>query len=478
MIKTLSLGILTTYAAEAIHGISLISIIEWYGMICLAALPVSLASLIYIYKKRPNVVSAFDRTVDRIVDGRQKGGEPLKEKTEPENGESSASPKAITVEEDNEEAGIPNMILQVGDRYQCCLSKKNRNDILGGDFTWGTDNPFVGDINETKGVFEAKKVGRTYIECGAKQIRIYYAEVRPNLTGWFGYLPVNDVLNKTCLADIKMRELARKILSIDGTKNTITYDWGGMTLSYQMNRKDEVVRILFRIPDRFDLIDTIKKGIAEYMEPLKTRDEIKERFYYYHMCGLDEDYPESVDFTAFIRKSGKDDWYFGIGECWRAGASDGEIKENTEMVERSFKDLLDKQDIPVMVGSKLKKESRSTANGQTETPAQKAVSRRSRKAKTVAEPAWQEKEQEIREPADTGTTTEEISPEPERSNVSQDDPTEIPDTNPSNDGEDYSDGENRIEIQSESDDPFADFSEAGEQEYGHEPANDINHEEQ
>ena len=55
-----------------ISDISLESILKMYGLLCLICLPVSLAAMVLIYRKRPDLVEGFNKAVDNLIDGKRK----------------------------------------------------------------------------------------------------------------------------------------------------------------------------------------------------------------------------------------------------------------------------------------------------------------------------------------------------------------------------------------------------------------------
>ena len=382
-----------------------------YGKMCFVTLPFSLIVLIYIYKKRPSLVSKFDAAIDRLLDGKaavqsEASQAPAEDM---EAVEEVATMKDIPLEEENEQFGIANMKLVVGDKYKCFLSQKNRQEIRGGDYSWSTDNPFVGTIHEGKGVFVARKVGKTFVECGGEHIRIYYADISPRNKEWFACQPLADLYGHASMATIKIRELKRKIRDLDESRGLIVYEWQPGTLTYQLDKKDRVVRLLFRLPKDTDL-EGIKSGLAEYMEIIKAEAGNPQCLYWYHKNGLDDEYPQSVDLAAFLMPSAKGDWYFGIGEYWRAGADEKELANNPEMMIRTFSDMLDKADIPQVVGSELQEDYTKEEQRQMkreETRLRRKTSARSRKSvpivaesQTASEEAPQEEEEHIPVPGE------------------------------------------------------------------------------
>lgn len=454
--------------SKALSEISIESIIRFYGLLCLATLPVSLMALIFIYKKRPNIVSGFDKAVDKLVDGKKSSDKPAEEQKK-----DIEQPVArnLTIEEENEEAGCANMNLQVGDKYKCYLSLVNVNNVRGGDHTWRTDNPFVGKIDERTGVFEACKVGSTYINCGGEKIDIYYAVVNPNDTTWFGYYPINDVLTKTCIANVKVRELSKKILDIREDRHLLKYNWDPGILTYQTNKKDEIIRIMFRLPEKAELVTTICEKMSEYMDLLDTENKEADGHFWIHICGKNEDFPESVDYTAFLRKSKKGDYYFGIGECWRMGATETEIMNNTEMIVRSFKDLMDSQDVPTTVGKKLENITSIADKENPEIPVESEEKYISNSDERQSQQQKQETDGTVEDDSQTETNQDEGDIESPFSKL--DDLSDIPETDSDIESEDnerdieqddYSEGEN-IRVESMESDPFGDFYENGEREY-------------
>ncbi len=334
--------------ADTIAHISLSEIAKWYGLMCLALMPLSLFVMVWIQRKHPSMVKRLDAAVDRLVDGKA-GKDAAKAKNKDVPAEQNTQQKTMSIEESNELCGIANMELLVGDKYQCGLTEKNASD-LGGGMSWGTTNPFVGNINESKGVFMACKAGKTYIKCGPNEVRIYYVDIKPQHKDWFGYLPMRDLLERESMATIKVREIRRRIRDIDDGRATLTYEWPAGTLSYQADKEGRVSRFMFRLPKDTDTT-FIKERMTEYMELLP--DDGSGRTYWFHKEPDGEDGPLSIDAAAFMMRSADGGIYFGAGVYWRSGAQEYDLQNNAEVMVRTFRDIMDPRDVPRTAGARL-----------------------------------------------------------------------------------------------------------------------------
>ncbi len=326
-------------------SVSLSGILKAYGLMCLVMLPAALAIMIYAFVRRPEWFRRYDEAMDRLL-----GGQPRQEETEKkdtqdihEDAEQAGKTPQKTAEQENTEFGIPNMVLHVGDRYQCYLSDRNRADV-GSMRTWSTDNPFAGKIHQMKGLFEACRAGRCYIECGEAKVRIYYVDIRPNDTLWFGYNALQDLFNGTIPADIKTREITRQIDAEKTCGDILSYRTAEGSLTYTFD-DGRTASFLFRMEDSRENRQAVESRMQEYMEQLKF-NESSGGSYWIHRSSLEDDYPDSVDYVAFMKRSAKGGLYFGAGRCWRPGASKEEIEDNTDMLVRSFADMMDEQDVP------------------------------------------------------------------------------------------------------------------------------------
>ena len=351
----------TIYTLLSALNFDLKTIATYYGIICLFCLPISLAAIIFIYRKRPDIVKSMDAAVDKLFgDKPEQKAKPAKPENSPEPKNESENEKAQPepskdAKEEIEEYGIPTLILFVGDRYKCVMSNKNRKDIGGTDFRWAVEDGFVGEILEPGGIFDAKHVGETYIKSLIADVSIYHAEVKPIHKDWFAATVMMDILKAEDINNIKVRNIKETISNLETERRILEYQIDGYSLSYEYSRDDAVRRALYILPDKEETRKGISEKIAEYMEPVKLTDEsIKDVSYWYHETIEGKD--EYVDFIAFMKRSSTGKLYFGIGESWRYDATVDEIIGNHLMIIRSFKELIDPADYPASVGSQLKTE--------------------------------------------------------------------------------------------------------------------------
>lgn len=337
-----------------LQDISLNEVIKWYGIVCLACLPFSILTFIYIVKKRPDIVGKFDKAIDKFV-----GTENKKEDEEKkQNVKEQEKPDKPSEEQENESMGIPNMILKIGDRYQCHLSAKNSLDV-GNDRTWTVNHPFIAEISPNRGIFEAKRAGKCYIECNSElHIRIYHAQIIPKHEDWFAAYSLGTLMSGSDKATVKVGEIAKKMVFCNDEKHMMRYMYPNGFLDYHWDGEGKIDAVLYRLDDDRYAARDIEEGLNEYMEKLDLKNE-SPATYWIHQCDMECDDPGSVDFVAFTKKSARGQIYFGAARCWRQGAEKSEILENTEMIERAFTSMIDPEDIPKNVGARIKKEKKT-----------------------------------------------------------------------------------------------------------------------
>lgn len=366
------------------------AVLRYYGLLCMFCLPVSLAVLIFIYRRRPELVQRFNSAVDKMAgDGRAKPSDP--------SGDAPAAEKPVlSTEEENDLDGIPNLVLHIGDRYRCMMSAKNRQDVGGTNFALRSANDFVGRVSGSKNIFTALKAGETYIESEAGSKPIYYAVVRPTDEEWPVKDALKDVFTACDIANVKVRRIKEKILSLDTEHRILEYEVPGGTLKYEYAKDDSVRRILYVLKESSVDREDMEKKIREYMEqvPYSGPADGKTR-YWYHQNGYDEG--GFVDFVAMMKSGGDGRVYLAVGECWRYGASVEEIAENPLMTDRSFGGLLPAELLPAKVGNDLCEEmTEEEKNGREEME-------RANRAGRADEPAVSEEVHSVGEqPADTG----------------------------------------------------------------------------
>lgn len=413
------------------------AIIKYYGMLCLFCLPVSLAAIIFIYRTRPEIIKKMDAAVDRLF-----GDEPEMKPKAKQN-----PPPATTMkdaEENAEEYGIPLLTLFVGDKYKCVMSAKNRKDIGGTNFAWAVSDPFVGQIKGLGGIFTALHAGTACIESEVGRKPIYFVNVKPRNTDWFAAQVISDVIDGVDIESIKVRNIKDKIIDLDNLEQTIDYKLPQGALSYEYGRDGAIRRALFGLQDSPENREDISAKIAEYMSPVESDTITSTGAQFWLHKNYAED--EYVDFLAFMMKARSGKLYFGIGECWRYGASEDEVAENPLMAIRSFRKLLEAADCPAAIGADLSDE-----------PSKEEIAGRQeiQEANNAGAPQ-EEPHYEIRDEASTnldamegpvGTTPEEPEEEQNDSNEGGSDYSidEYPDIE--NDGLEISEQE-RLEIES------------------------------
>jgi len=338
--------ILTT-ASAAIAAFSWNDFLTAYIKFSIIFTPVSLIWVIYLLKTHPRQMKAFNDLLDRKLGASQEAPASKEEAKAEKEERPSASVRRNTVLTENSENGIVNIRLKTGDTYRCNLSQKNREDI-GNNFIWSTDNPFISSIRPTSGIFKALRAGNAYISCS--NVEIYYIEIEPRLHGWFLREQMENMLQRRHIDDIRLG-LGRSVkgLHSDDSRRVLTYQTERGSITYGYGANGEVTRFMLQAPPQESTVTEISEGIREYMMPLADTD----RQYWIHRSpkSAETDYPDSVDYVAFVRRSPRGVLYFGICECWRMGASSQEVHDNLEMADRLFADLMDSADVPDVLGS-------------------------------------------------------------------------------------------------------------------------------
>jgi len=355
-------GILETLN-QASQSFTLEGVLKWYALISLFSTPTALAFIAYTFKKYPEAYSAVNKKVSDFIDGdddkssRKKKGR--KEKPSAQDASKNKTDELARLphsdmDEEEERLNIPQMILRVGDKYRCQLSDLDKQKLKSIDYVWDTDNPFVGNIDKETGIYTAQKVGKAFIECGSRRMRIYAVDVRPNNKQWFALRAMTELLTKADIANIKTANIFKRIKSLNGDNRKITYDSPEGQLTYQWNDEGTIQRILYRLNGSVD-IDALVADMSEYMQEMPSPDNTDDGRYWYHKSSLDEDFG-AIDFVAFIKPSQQNYIYLGASVCWRQGALENELKSNIQMILRSFENLIDKADLPVSLVATVESE--------------------------------------------------------------------------------------------------------------------------
>lgn len=356
MINVIFLAVSAAEAAEKATIFDIKTILVYYAIGCLVLLPFYIIFIIYLCKKRPEVIQKLNARLDRMlgIEPQQKAEEI---KDENQKGDSAEPTKpSKTIEEENDEMGVSTMMLKVGDTYKCYVSESDQKHISGSRFTWKNTDEFVGKIDEMTGRFEALKVGQSFIECADK--RIYYVIVKPNAQDWFAEKLLRLVLDNMDIVNITANFISKKILDLNEDSRIISYEgWepGMKSVTFEYNKRKETVRFLLALANNQPTFDSICSNIAEYMNPIDFEKNSKVTTkYWVHKSGEGDD--SSVDYVAFLKLGSDGLLYFGVGECWRIGADEIEIQSNPDMVDRSFKNILPSAEVPKAVRTTVKNE--------------------------------------------------------------------------------------------------------------------------
>lgn len=329
-------------------------VLEWYALFCLVTVPLAVALFIVAYRRRPAVLKAADKAMEKVSKGAKKGKDDGRS-----NDGSNAAP------------GIPKLPLRIGDKYHCRLTQRNRQD-LGTDRTWSVDNTFLAEIGPLQGVLEAKRAGRCYVLCGAERVQIYYADIRPARKDWFAAgvtaLLLRAAQRSDMLATLKCRP-SKIRRTATGEVIMYRHPWGTLQCSLEDGR---LCRYLYTIRWYDMRAGDIDAAVEEYMAPLAVDGKGGDR-YWTHRSGDGDPHPSSVDYVAFRRESATGAVLMGMGRCWRDGADEDEVAENTEMMARSFADILDARDVPRKLGAPEERHPAMTYNPYEDAPEEDTV---------------------------------------------------------------------------------------------------------
>ena len=315
------------------HNLTIImtfsGVLEWYALFCLVTVPLAVALFIMAYRRHPSVLKAADKALEKASKGAGKDG-------------------GRSVDESNAALGIPKLPLRIGDKYYCRLTQRNRQD-LGTDRTWSVDNTFLAEIGPLQGVLQARRAGRCYVLCGAERVQIYYVDIRPARSDWFAADATALLLRAASRADVLATlkgKPAKTRRTAAGEVMLFRQPWGTLQCSLEDGR---LCRYLFTIRTNDERAHDIDDAVEEYMAPLEV--SACDGIYWTHRSGDGDPHPGSVDYVAFRRLSERGGMLLGMGRCWRDGADEDEVAENTEMMARSFADVLDPWDVPKVMGA-------------------------------------------------------------------------------------------------------------------------------
>ena len=374
------------------------TIFKYYTLACMIFFPFICLYLVYLYK-HTNVLKKIDAFFELKLDG--KPGPAAERLAEAEKKDKLPEEDAET--EQNEEEGtelpIPVLNLRVGDKYLCQLSDLEQKEV-GNIIEWESSNPFVASIPENDGLLKANHEGVCDMMIGDYSIYKVIVEAR-NRKGYLGQ-DIKDLFNFGLIDQIKARlPFHLKIKNMDFQKGITEFVGDGLkvkNMTYQSDKKGRVIRFVYEVIKDDENWKEILTQMSDRMTEIEDKDNTRpQRKYWYHLGYAEDDKTQEelyADFVAFMKISSKGDILLGVGKSWRFGGSEDEIKNNLEMIERSFADCLDDEELPGQVGSCINED-----DYKDKEPEEKK------------EPASGETREEPIDPTEGKTSEEDINPE-------------------------------------------------------------------
>ena len=321
------------------------TILEYYAILSLIALPLNIFLFVYLNKKTP-LIENFNQWLDKKL------GVPPPKPAEPEpekDAEQTTEGKKEEVIERPKDKSTALFKIPVGDVYHCMTSSIDE-DTNRYTLEWYTDNNFLGTIDE-KGVFTSRKTGSVALFFTRKEIisdkpnHAYQIEIVPTNGDWFGNEFLADMEGRTLKEKVISKLITRAILSEKPQQKSITYIGVGdySELTVQFNMYSELERVLYVLQKHVKTEDIVRE-LDERFEEAKlngtgirvwTRRNKKDR-----VKEIDE-----VILYAFLRETLSGQRYLGISQSWRDFSDINEFLENVKMAEKTFSEIM--PDVPV-----------------------------------------------------------------------------------------------------------------------------------
>lgn len=323
------------------------NILKWYALICIFCTPFSVMVLLYMIKKQPKTVERINNAIDRFLDGN-----PVKEDNAVQTNQDAPDTMSTkSVEEQNEDIGIANLNLLLGDSYRCYLTPENIQNIGVSNLNdWKSSNRFVADFTDQNNdsVIHTMKAGKAIIYSG--NIEIYHITVRPRLNGIIQKF-MYCVLEQKHYSNLKPINKNKKILRESQAKRMITFDknWDCPKMTFGWNNKGVVNRLLVEVECKNkSFIDETLQSFEEHFQKMDLGNAFSDVTYWYHGAPADIEYEQAyidakfqtVDFVAMVKKDGKGTCYIGITSIWRQGADVYEVYNNPQMTDRCFEGMI------------------------------------------------------------------------------------------------------------------------------------------
>ncbi len=304
--------------------ISFKEILEYYAIFNLICYPFFLYATIKIYKS-PGVAGSIDRMLDRILF--KKGKDNEKDESIGQNEEKMENTSKCPV-----------LFIRPSDSFQCVLNPVQLSN-MGGTIRWNSSNPFVGNINESTGIFHAERIGTTIIDCSGKSLyEIHVIEMESE--DWFASSDYKELvkerkdnLNLPESQEIGTTITNRRLLRPSGTK-VLEHDSSG-----------NLLRFIYIMKPNKKTLEIIMKRMSNRMKLISEKES--DSLNWIH---INEN--KQVDYIAFLMKSINENILFGVGVSWIDKGTEENFINNPQMTLFSFRSLLDSQDIPKRIETK------------------------------------------------------------------------------------------------------------------------------
>lgn len=343
--------LLEAQGAGLLNGVSIESIINWYGYIMLWTVPIVGAIAFIVHSGKPDSLKGLTKLITKIVEKDMEKKFPQSEPISEAEEEESLEEDDDTEEDESPKENIVDLVQYVGDHYRCSLSSVQQKELFGSYYEWTTDNLFVAEMIDDTNQVKALRVGECIISCNGTPI--YKLFVLPRLRGWFGYDFINAATNgipiKRGLIGL-MNKSAGEILGkfLHGKEKKSVQETNFGTTYIEFDEQNCINKMIFYLNGSAEqkqaLAHEIYKGVDEFMMQI---NEVKrlgkptnyERFWVHVLYDQEQDI-KFVDYVAFIKKDKDGNYIFALGRYWRDYATVNEVINNPEQVLRIFSDLI------------------------------------------------------------------------------------------------------------------------------------------
>ena len=328
------------------NHLDLHTILEYYAILCLCCMPISIPLLVVLYRKT-GILQKVDARIDKWL-GNVK---PTPQNAQGNDAEHGDGPKAqekepMTEEEIMEKSGISCFAVCIGDNYFCRKNSQmyNGNHRLH-ELGWITDNFFVGKADD-KGFFQSNHAGVVNVFCYQKDdpmantMQCYSITVLPTDPDWFPGRIAGHVVAKTAKTEILRLALKSKwkIVSETPAKGLIVFErvqhCRRLTLQFDSQERLERAAVLLGDPSGKAIAD-IGKELAERFERVRlTKDT--QQVWIHRVIDESKDEVDAYAYLAWNRNG----TVLGFSQAWREYGDVEEFVLNVGMAPRLLADCI------------------------------------------------------------------------------------------------------------------------------------------